>query len=521
MKNNAFSKPVVLPNLLITLSSIILLLISILARTIWEWMSIWRILLAVSTAVLFLIPNITILKDAIAGLSKAIPLFILAMFLIAFGCENDLYHGGTSLPLFGISLAFLVFSGKGKGIRCVLITMLYTAIFAFFIFFETYSCFLVFIIVVSAALVLSAASATGWLGSRWKWLKLGLSLAIPLAGAISLSASPFLDYVEDLMVSPYPVIYLDGSDPEFIREHLAQMSFWGRTALAEPAGPSVTQHSLYESRMLVILGHRVGWCVYVLMGLLLAVFIFGLILSAKRRKGLGRLLPLAAIGTIALPIAMLFLTNLGVFEAHTSKVPLLTDDFTTNLFAILLLRLSITYAPDPESYTAPGKDDSLIDAIMDEEYDDDGFHVAEGVGELRIIHLPENDFIDVINAAFSDGQIMIPFKRDIKEALKDKALLLSRYSGDLCDIINIFDQIQLHGKEHFIKITVSEESNYSQFMRSAERVTHALSDQQNVDYSVCIDDRIPKRLFSIQVVSTKSEEEDDSDGQRGRYLHVL
>lgn len=501
MKKTAIDKSTVLPNLLIIAPAIALLIISTFTRTVWERTSVWTFVLTLLAAVPFLIPSTSTGKSVLATLLRFIPLAILAMFLITIKYPTDFLSGGSSLPLFGFSIALLTFVGNRKPFVWIPVVMLFTALFSYLLYQQTKSSFFVFIHVITATIVLSAAGATGWFGNEWKWLHAGVSLSIPLSISIFLSSIPYTDYLADLAVPTFPTIYLDGYHVDYISDHLSQMSFLGRTYLLEPDSLLMNDFNVYDSRILVILGHHIGWISYVLVGSLIVSLTIGLILSFKHRKGLGRLFPLAAIGTVVLPTAMLFLTNLGVFDAHTLNVPLFTGSFATNLFSIILLRLSLTYQTDPECYLAPEKEDYLFDLSLFDEDDKEQSDSFEGIGELRAFTLPPNEYIDTIVEAFSKQQIVIPFKQDLSVALTDRKLLFSRYSGDLSDAVNIFSLLKLVGDEHYMLISVAEDSNTSQLFLGVERITEALSNQEKVDYCVCLDENVPTNRFVIQILS--------------------
>ncbi|MBR6861270.1 MAG: hypothetical protein IKM73_08115 [Acidaminococcaceae bacterium] len=504
MKKTAIEKSTVLPNLLIIVPAISLLAISTLTRTVWERATIWTFALSALAVAPLFIPSTNMGKSTLASLPKIIPLAVLTLLLMTAKHNTGLFHGGSAMPLFGISIALLTFAGKGKGIVWLPVVMLFSALFSFLLYQSTRSTFMVFINIISATIVLSAAGAIGWFGHEWKWIYTAVSLSTPLSISLFLSSTPYTEYLADLFVPIHPTIYLDGIYPEYVHDHLSQMSFLGKTYMDSPYSYASSNHSSLESRFLVILGHSIGWFGFVLVALLIIALTIGLVLSFKRRKGLGKLFPFAAMGTVVLPMTMLLFTNLGLFDAHTLSVPLFTSNFVVNLLSITLLRLSLTYRADPACYMEPQKSTDLFDVFDEGESDQGENDTVDGTNELRVISLPADEYVKTIVDAFS-GQVGKPFKGDLEGTLKGKALLFSRYTGNLSDLVDIFSQLNLQGAEHFVRVSVSEDSNISRLFFGVERVTRAISNQENVDYCVCIEPDLPVNCFSIQVVSTKED----------------
>lgn len=490
---------------LVIVSALLLLLISYLIRSTWEWKSVWMVVLAVLPAAPFFIPCTETGKDLLSSFSKTLPLFLFGWYLITDTQDSNFFHSGTAVLSFGLAFALLVFAGKGKGLLWVFLAMVYAMAFALLIYTRTASDFSVFCIGIITLLLLVSSSASGWLGKEWKWLYAGVSFASPVAMILPLSSegtAMYLDYLERLAY-PYSVDYLGVLDRASIQEHLSYMPFIGRTYPLEPNGLAEPyDYPLLESRLLVIMGHRIGWIAYLIVGALIVMLAFGLILLAVRRKGLGKALSIAGVGAIVVPLILHFVTNLGGFDAQTSYVPLLSGNFAVNLVAVLLLRLAVTFKPDPECYSVPPKGNILYDFAEDEDED----RKEWSLGELSILAIPKDQYIKTIADAF-DGQIAIPFKKNLLNALEGKELLFSRYHGGLQDIIDIFSQLKLQGKAHFVRVAVSEQSNISRLLFGVERVTHAMSNQNNVDFCVCIDESIPANTYSILVVSVKSEDE--------------
>lgn len=505
MKQYNDAKTSLLPSFMVIVATIGLMAIGALAGTIYEGATLWGTLLFSLPLALFFIPDTEAGKSVLSWSGKLLPFAILILFLMFPYEDVNWLRSGLSVPLFGITMVCLTFEGKGKGILWLLGEILYTYIFVVLLYHRSNSCYIAFVHAVIALIVLTAGSATKWIDRDLRWIPTGFAMTIPFGISLPLSATPYSEFIADLAVSPFPVIFLDGSYPDYVREHLRHMAFLGSTPLTEPSWFSTRFASTYESRILVILGHRIGWVVFILVGLLLAVLSVGLVLSSmRRRKGLGRLIPYAAIGAIVFPILLLFLTNLGLFDGKTVTVPLLNGNFTTNLVSVLLLRLSLAYKPDPESYEVPSKFGSLLDSEDDEAGESSDCIVTEGVGKLHVFPIPENKYIDVVLKAFS-GQTVVPFQHDLRDSLKDRALLYSTYSGDMADVLSIFSQLKLLGDTHSIKVTVSEESIVSKLMLAIERVTEAISNQQNVDYSVGIDEDVPRNSILLQIISTKGD----------------
>ena len=501
-------KSTMLPNIMVIGATIGLMAIGVLAGTIYEGATLWGALLFVLPMALFFVPDTEEGKCVLVCLGKVLPFLALAFFLMIPYEDISWLHSGLSIPLFGIAIAFLTFEGKGKGVLWVFGEILFVFLFVVTLYHRSNSCYIAFTHAIVALVVLTAGSVTKWIDKDLRWIPTGIVMTIPVGISLPLLATPYSEYIADLFASPFPVIFLDGGYPypDYICEHLRRMAFLESTPLSDPQRFSTRFASTYESRILVILGHRIGWAVFVLVGLLLAVLTVGLVLSSMRRqKGLGRLFPYAAISAIVFPILLLFLTNLGIFDAKTVTVPLLTGNFTTNITAVILLRLSITYKPDPECYATPSKISRLLDTEDDEVSESSSPIVTEGVGKLHVFPIPKNKYIDVVLEAFS-GQIVVPFQHDLRDSLKDRALLYSTYSGDVADVLSIFSQLKLLGDTHFIKVSVSEESIISRLMLAVERVTEALSNQQKVDYSVGIDEDVPQDSISIQIVSTKEND---------------
>ena len=507
MRRSIAVKSTMLPNIMVIGATIGLMAIGVLAGTIYEGATLWGALLFVLPMALFFVPDTEAGKCVLVCLGKAFPFLTLALFLMIPYEDINWLRSGLSIPLFGIAIAFLTFEGKGKGVLWVFGEILFAFLFVVTLYHRSNSCYIAFTHAIVALIVLTAGSVTKWIDEDLRWIPTGIVMTIPAGISLPLSATPYSEYIADLFVSPFPVVFLDGGYPypDYICEHLRRMAFLGSTPLPDPQRFSTRFALTYESRILVILGHRIGWAVFVLVGLLLAVLTVGLVLSSmRRRKGLGNLFPYAAIGAIVFPILLLFLTNLGILDAKTVTVPLLTRNFTTNLASVILLRLSIAYKPDPECYVTPSKS-SLLDTEDDEDSESGGPIATEGVGKLHVFTIPENKYIDVILKAFG-GQIVVPFQHDLRDSLQDRALLYSTYSGDLADVLSIFSQLKLLGDTHFIKVSVSEESIISRLMLAVERVTEALSNQQKVDYSVGIDEDVPQDSISIQIVSTKEND---------------
>lgn len=81
---------------------------------------------------------------------------------------------------------------------------------------------------------------------------------------------------------------------------------------------------------------------------------------------------------------------------------------------------------------------------------------------------------------------------------------MSRYYGGLADILGIFSQLKIEKSEkHFVKVSVSEDSNISRLLFGVERVTNAMANQANVDYCVCIDSDLSSDHYRIQTISVK------------------
>lgn len=492
-----------LPNLMIILSTMALMLLGILARNEWDATTARSIILAVISLMPFLIPSSELGKDVFQSFASTFPLLALAWLMLGAGPEAKVFHCGTMVSIYGVSVAFMMFSGKRKGISWLSLVVLYSAVFSTLVCYRCKSEYAAFTIVVTSAVALCAASISGWFLKARKGLCIGASLVVPCFafGSMILDDSiDFLDYLSQL-VSPRTVNYLDSCGMDSVRSHLSRMHFIGETFADVPIWFTDEQIKQLESRSFVLLGHKLGWIVFPLIAVFILLLALGLILSSKRRKGLGKLLPLGAF-SVVIPLVTLFLTNLGIIDAQISSyVPLITGNFATNLCAVLVLRLAITYKPDPECYLEPEKEDYLFGLSLLEECEEEHSDSLEYTGELKAFTLPKNKYIDTIVEAFSKQQIVIPFKKDLSVALKDQKLLFSRYSGDLSDAVNIFSLLKLVGDEHYMLISVAEDSNTSQLFLGVERITEALSNREKVDYCVCLDENVPTNRFVIQILS--------------------
>lgn len=337
-----------------------LLVISTLTRTTWERTNFWTFLLAMISLALLFIPCTEREKNAICSYPLVFPITMLVLLVLANGLEGDHLHAGSVSILYAPALALLIYAGRKKNFYYFLVVALFSLlfIFAFYVSFE--ECFHPLLLVLTTGILFTAATATAWwMDSEAKPYDVLVSgacavlLCFPLRSG---KAESFLDYLAELLNPYFPVDYMPRYDWATIREHLSDMSFFGSTYSFCPNGIAEPyDYPMYESRLLVVLGHRIGWCAYVLVGLLIVTLFVGLLLLAIRRRGLGRLFSLSAIGVVFLPLVLFFLTDLGVCDAKTSFVPLMTRNLTTNLLTALLLRLSITFRPDPASYLAPRK----------------------------------------------------------------------------------------------------------------------------------------------------------------------
>lgn len=519
--NDSEKNRTVTPSRVVVVSAAALLIISTLTRTAWERTSFWTFLLAVISLALLFIPCTEREKNAICSYPLVIPITMLVLLVLANGLEGDHLHAGSVTILYAPALALLIYAGRKKNFYYFLVVALYSLLFTFALYVSFKDCFHALLLVLTTGLLFITATATAWWmdgeGKPYDVLVSGISVVFLCVPLRSGKAESFLDYLAELL-NPYcPVDYMPRYDWETIREHLSDMSFFGWTysfcpnEIAEPH-----DYPMYESRLLVVLGHRIGWCAYVLVGLLIVTLFVGLVLLTIRRRGLGRLFAISTIGVVVLPLVLFYLTNLGVFDAETSYVPLMTRNLTTNLLAVLLLRLSFAFRPDPASYLTPGeilgsifKDDDGEEC--DGEDDRKGGNHEKGrqmeyAGELYAFPVSEGTIVNTICDMFSKGKIAIPFKRDYKTILTGRELLYARCSGSVQVIVEVFEQLKLHGEEHFIRVSVAEESNVSELLLGVEKVTEAISEQERVDYCVCIDENVPRGMFDIRVVSMKHRE---------------
>lgn len=506
MKIKNANKRFLFPSLLVAIPAASLLIVSTLTRFVWEGAAFWTIVFTVIALLPLLYPSSDTWKELLCDVARPVAPFALGAFLVFSGTESSIWTCETGLILFGVALAFLIYTGRNRGIGRVLLCALFAMCFSFLLNARFDSNYAVLCITLTTSAMLLAAAACNWFGGDNSWLSYFIAVPAPSFAVFSLGAEKTADFLVYLqhITEGHEVSYLGY---ESVRAHLSQMRFVGATVLWDPAGKSFPEdYHRYEARLLVILGHKIGWIAYLLVGLLLVALIVGFVLLAIRRKGLGRFLPIAALCVIAVPIGLFLLTNLGIIDWGTYSIPLFTGNLAVNVAAMLLIRLSITYQSDPEAYLHPEKSRSLQSILSeDEEDDDEDSSEIPGLGQLRVFFIPANECTETLCREF-EGQNAISLKGDFKSALKDKDLLFSRFIGRMGDIASVFKQLKyVDSREHFIKITVSEESNISRLMLSVERITHAMTEQNNVDYCLCVSEDIPENIFAVQIVSVKED----------------
>ena len=497
------SKSLRLPSLLVLGSTVCVMAIGLLGK--WEYVTELSGLLSLLPLALFLLPVERDGKDIVAMLTKPAPAVCLFfVMLLSSASDPDICDAGTCLQLFALGFSCLVFNGRKKGLAHLLVCEMYVVLTSFILSAHYRSDYLSFCISSAACIILVVASISGWYGKEWKWLYTVTSLVGLWWNAYDVGGWNY-EYLIDLFFSPYHSSY----DSAVFQEQLSNMHFIGRTS--SPSIANVLYNAPVYDRLLFVTSAEYGWFVYVLTGLSLAGLVIGLILLAKRRKGLGRLFPLAALGVVSVPLTLYYLDNLGVICAEIIRVPLLSGGLATNLLAILLLRLSITSTADRKPYSLPSQAQTVsewleIDYLVNlvDSASDGKDELPDDYGQICAFAIPADQCRDEICASFEDGAAAIPFKGEVGKSIAGRDLLMSRYYGGLADILGIFSQLKIEKSEkHFVKVSVSEDSNISRLLFGVERVTNAMANQANVDYCVCIDSDLSSDHYRIQTISVK------------------
>lgn len=497
------SKSLGLASVFVCISTVCLMAISLLAK--WGNDSVMNCLLSLLPLGLLMLPIEKDRKDFAAMFTKPVPAVCLFfIILLSRGSSPDAYDIGSCLLIFALGLSCLVFNSKDKGFAGLAVCTLYTILCSFVLSPEDYFKYLPFCISSTACVVLSVASLTGWFGKEYRVLYVMISLFLVWWNAYEIDTWNY-EYLINLVFLPYYGSY----DIAVVNDHLRNMRFIGGTT--SPDISNVLTGKPHSARMFFILGAKYGWIIYVVIGIMLGLLVIGLIMLARKRKGLGRIFPLAALGTITFPLMLTFLDNLGIISAYTIRVPFISAGFVTNVLAVLLLRLSFTTSDEPESYLVPSQAQTVSDWLefdhfvnLIESSSESKCDLPDDYGQICAFAISKDHNTEEICELFEEGEAAIPFKSDMKVAISGKPLLISRYYGGLGDILGIFSQLRIeHSEKHFVKVTVSESSNISRLLLGVERITNAMADRENVDYAVFLDSDLSKDRYRIQTLSVR------------------